>query len=775
MIFDEVILTYLYHVYIYVSIYFNLYTFLTGETMDEHYGLNPSEKQELYGRVRGSTPTTGRANGTNPFDVEEGGSSSDIQIPATGNHPSAATTQNGNSNLHSDIYQHATSSNNAGVYGNKSNNNTSSSGMNAIDDYSFSNVNLSSPGQVGHPTTPNNNARTTKNNKGSATILQWLGNALSSGKKDQQHPHLPPNMTPNTNIAPRSPQVAFANDFHPSGILTDKRKGSGYWNRLGPAQKVGMAVIWVAFLCTIFGVTISELRKTNSQDVPSAASGDGDGIQARAFGVGQGQGQGQGMPQLAPPAPDGGDTPTPTPWPEEDPEPTSEPTTRSPTRQPVTSSPVAGYYAVHGKQSDGTSHPTRSPVTATPTTPPTTSSPTTKEPTTAAPSSASPSVSIQAVQSVSAPAAGNTVPSATVSCSDKSGFFMNHLLNPKNCAWLDNGKSGTTDRKTKNCGGTIVEEDGSTASYPTTELGTMCPYTCGLYNGCDGILASMSVVQSMQNNNALDTNDNEDNECSDENGEFKNHLLNPKTCEWLDNDKDGHTDRKDKNCGGRPVVDEVMGGTVVYPTTELGNKCRKTCGLYNGCGASGAAMTAMSATHGSSKENKPSCHDLDGTFVNHLANPKTCEWLFNDKPGQTDRKDKNCGHANYPVTLLGLACPKTCSWYNNDSGCDEVLGEITTLSNGNFMRSFSSPNYSFSMSSPITTASSSNTCTDGSEEYLDHKHAFQSCTWLRGNGHADGNVGRHRQEKNCGSSSHAITELGRECPYTCREYNDCGS
>ena len=113
--------------------------------------------------------------------------------------------------------------------------------------------------------------------------------------------------------------------------------------------------------------------------------------------------------------------------------------------------------------------------------------------------------------------------------------------------------------------------------------------------------------------------------------------------------------------------------------------------------------------------------------------------------------------------------------YNDNDECNEegTVGKMTIL-NGHFMRSFSSPNYSFSMTASITSGSGTE-CIDGADEYNDHKDKLQPCSWLGGNGHVDGNIAWHRQEKNCGSSTHGITELGQQCPWSCRAYNDCGS
>merc|ERR1719221_2208829 len=119
-----------------------------------------------------------------------------------------------------------------------------------------------------------------------------------------------------------------------------------------------------------------------------------------------------------------------------------------------------------------------------------------------------------------------------------------------------------------------------------TKLGAACPATCAIYgNGCN-------VETSVK--------------CTDSSGDYLNHLANPKTCEWLHNDKGSdRTDRKDKNCG--------YGSN---PMTKLGAACPATCAIYgNGCNV----------------ETSVKCTDSSGDYLNPLANPKTCEWLHNDK------------------------------------------------------------------------------------------------------------------------------------------------
>ena len=80
--------------------------------------------------------------------------------------------------------------------------------------------------------------------------------------------------------------------------------------------------------------------------------------------------------------------------------------------------------------------------------------------------------------------------------------------------------------------------------------------------------------------------------------------------------------------------------------TELGRACLQTCSLYN---SNNSGCTEPEEIGGSG-----SLPYQDGQgFFDHLSSPKDCIRLFNNKTSRTDRKDKNCGFANYPVTELG--------------------------------------------------------------------------------------------------------------------------
>jgi len=724
-----------------------------GAALDKHYGLNSKEKRDLYGPSAGADGTSDGG----PFDVERG----------TANQPSRPQTNgNGHTNtLHGNIYQQASSMNNDGYY--SSANTASPNPTPAVDDYSFSNVNLTPHGNNGsrHGLSPGRMASPGNRTPGTSAaksmqLPKWFGALASSVSKQDTGGYMPPNV----NIAPRgssseewvakSPGVTF-DCFHPDGL---NKKKHGFLGGMSHAQRVGFGALLVAVVCTIFGVTVSELKKANNNMPP-----EGYGSEV--------QGMNPILPITAEPTLD------PTPWPETPvptPTPSSSPTTGRPTRSPATNSPIAGNGAVHGKESDGTPRPTRSPVTVRPTGSPVTMDPTnapTSTPTTAP--TESPTVEVQGVQA--APGAGGD-------CEDETtGFYRNHLDNPKNCYWLDNGKGELyTDRKDKNCGGRAVPNElgRGTTTYPTTEVGRMCRRTCGPYNGCGVTPTSNNDVSTMMP--MAGGGNSGDDSCLDSSGIFINHLDNPKDCQWLFNGKPGQTDRKDKNCGFS-----------VYPITKLGDACRQTCAMYgnNGCtDVGGMGLSSMSSSGGqiamrgdvlametssssSSSSStssmytrgRPLCRDEDGDFINHLDNPKNCEWLFNEKPGQTDRKDKNCGSDEYPeMTALGRACKNTCSMYTGE--CDKDGNAARAKRQGDFLRP-----------TPVTSSSENDKnertsqCKDRKGRFLNHRNSRKDCEWLFNDkpGVTD------RKDMNCGSEEHPIpTELGMACPETCAPYID---
>ena len=183
--------------------------------MNEYYGINRRERQELYGPPPPPPPPSGNG-GNNPTDVEQGGGGGGVVT--------------NNNILDSNIYHHAASSNNAGQY---NTHNTPAVATAVVDDYSFSDVKISSsPG--------NNNAAgaaagidcmngTNPTSGRSANVrdniaAKWFGGLLFGGKAsaDYSRDYLHPDMSARTNFAPRASSSQYGPSFmewypgHPS-------------------------------------------------------------------------------------------------------------------------------------------------------------------------------------------------------------------------------------------------------------------------------------------------------------------------------------------------------------------------------------------------------------------------------------------------------------------------------------------------------------------------------------------------------------------------------
>ncbi len=237
-----------------------------------------------------------------------------------------------------------------------------------VDDYSFSNVftniNLSSPGNQspggvstsGHPSPANVVKRTShiRNN-----FVEWCGRSFYNKTERYQ----PPNLDYETNLAPRGVNYSCASDtnytsewvvsncFSPNGIYV---KDGIYSHRRREVMKMGLGVMVMVVMCTIFGVTISELKKASAA-LPNGGVNVGGGSQLNGMvPVPSTDFSSTRLDPIATTSPPSGS-------------PTKTPATLSPTKSPLTRSPISGYYAVHMKKSDDTAWPTMSPITFRPT------------------------------------------------------------------------------------------------------------------------------------------------------------------------------------------------------------------------------------------------------------------------------------------------------------------------------------------------------------------------------------------------------------------------
>lgn len=137
-------------------------------------------------------------------------------------------------------------------------------------------------------------------------------------------------------------------------------------------------------------------------------------------------------------------------------------------------------------------------------------------------------------------------------------------------------------------------------------------------------------------------------DCTDSSGEFMTYNDKPRTCEWLDNGFNGaKSDRKDLNC----------------KNSDLGDACKYTCRLYNGC-----MEYFLQSTEDFSSENDFSigdrCADKEGSFISNGDIPRTCKWLDEDPNTAAAKKELNCGTSDNARTELGTMCPQSCIGYN---------------------------------------------------------------------------------------------------------------
>lgn len=328
-------------------------------TGDRYFGLGEQEKQQLYGPSRNVSPSTITAKVAVQCATDNV-TNQPTPVPNVGVTIEQQRQQKG---YESSDHQHISPGNTNKYAITTPTINVAAASV--VDDYSFTNVftniNLSSPGNQcspggtsisGHHLSSGNLAKRSnlRNN-----LMEWYNRSFQN-KSDR---YQPPNLDYETNLAPRgmnyssgggdTNSTSGSNCFAPNGIYV---KHDAYHHRRREVMKMGLGVMVMVVMCTIFGVRISELKKANA---------------ALPNGGGSGGSQLNGM--VPAPSTDFSSTridpiaATVTP----SASPTKIPDTLQPTKSPLTRSPVSGYYAVHIKTSDGTAWPTKSPVTSRPT------------------------------------------------------------------------------------------------------------------------------------------------------------------------------------------------------------------------------------------------------------------------------------------------------------------------------------------------------------------------------------------------------------------------
>jgi hypothetical protein len=137
-------------------------------------------------------------------------------------------------------------------------------------------------------------------------------------------------------------------------------------------------------------------------------------------------------------------------------------------------------------------------------------------------------------------------------------------------------------------------------------------------------------------------------DCSDSKGSFLTYNDKLRDCSWLDNGNNGaKSDRKDMNC----------------LSSDLGDKCRYTCRLYNGC--MNDLLSRIDAFAGGEDISiGNACTDKEGTFMANNHIPRNCSWIEEDPYTAPMKKNLNCGTPDEPRTELGAMCPGSCAGYN---------------------------------------------------------------------------------------------------------------
>jgi len=240
------------------------------------------------------------------------------------------------------------------------------------------------------------------------------------------------------------------------------------------------------------------------------------------------------------------------------------------------------------------------------------------------------------------------------SCSDKPGVYIANGNVPRNCTWLDEDPSTAPIKKNFNCG---------TPENPRTELGIMCPQSCAGYNSCTKIQKAPSNPLTFYDgdgesetesyepiNKPADPLDNEltdimtpldsdveDNTCTDLDGNWTTHDGKIRKCRWFNR---GDIEYKLKmNCH----------------ITEIGLKCRESCGCGNGNSTQSLDTISNYDFDDNDEEENDGieCVDERGAWMTSDRVRKQCDWLERFHP--MERKQLNCGK-----TEIGLKCSCMC-------------------------------------------------------------------------------------------------------------------
>lgn len=259
-------------------------------------------------------------------------------------------------------------------------------------------------------------------------------------------------------------------------------------------------------------------------------------------------------------------------------------------------------------------------------------------------------------------------------------------------------------------------------------------------------------------------------DCTNSAGTYMTYNDKLRDCEWLDNGNNGaKSARMDLNC-----LDSA-----------LGDACRYTCRLYNGC-----MEYLLSSLPDYASQNNISvgnrCRDKDGMWMSNGNVPRQCAWLEVDPETAPVKKSLNCGTPDVRRTELGIMCPGSCAGYNDcpvhggggstgsTGGSKEldinempsgILSVLVGGEGGDFHEQSVFPLNNIAPDDPTffptyglsdVPTNPEERCRDRDGEFRTHMGTFRGCRWFR----RDDVEGKKRL--NCDR-----TEIGRNCLESC--------
>ncbi len=240
--------------------------------------------------------------------------------------------------------------------------------------------------------------------------------------------------------------------------------------------------------------------------------------------------------------------------------------------------------------------------------------------------------------------------------------------------------------------------------------------------------------------------------CADTDGEWMTYNDKSRDCAWLDNGHNGaESARKDMNC-----LD-----------SELGEKCRYTCRMYNGC-MDYLLVSISDFTEDNDISIGNACADKEGLFLSEGGILRNCTWINEDPLTAPMKKSLNCGTSEIEKTELGAMCPGSCAGYND---CEPTESDISIVKvqsapidedavyaeeDGEHINDGGEPETD--QENPLVRSDNINDCFDEDGLWLNHMGKHRHCRWF----FTDEFQVTEKLRLNCG-----ITEIGHKCSEAC--------